>query len=385
MTLHNSLKTVYDQIPSLPSGLAQTSSPSAHTATTTCVPSGGMVEGEKSVHSQGEFGREQTSLGNATINMLPDDALLEIFYFYMNDWRALKSAWHTLVHVCQRWRYVVFGSPRSLNLRLVYSGNRPMSEMLDIWPSLPLLVTLPLMDWRSRLLFSEPCWYNIPAALDSEHRDRICEIDLYRVPGSHWDIFSAAMQKTFPELACLRIMVADYRAPVFPDSFLGGSAPNLRELCLRNSPFPGMKRLLLSSANHLADLSLMDIPHSGYISPEAMGTALSAMTRLETLLLQFSSPLSRPRPASRPRPPLTRPVLPALTHLGFRGAHEYLEVLVAHIDAPHLYNLLHRPCRKLQGIRSCGGFHSSSRRSVHTIPTARGSPSREAAQVGGPV
>jgi hypothetical protein len=30
------------------------------------------------------------------------------------------QAWHTLVHVCRKWRTVVLGSPRRLDLRLLY-------------------------------------------------------------------------------------------------------------------------------------------------------------------------------------------------------------------------------------------------------------------------
>ena len=57
------------------------------------------------------------------IDVLPDDVLLEIFDFYMNvdvfyEDKRETEAWQTLVHVCRRWRYLVFGSPRRLNLRL---------------------------------------------------------------------------------------------------------------------------------------------------------------------------------------------------------------------------------------------------------------------------
>jgi hypothetical protein len=49
-----------------------------------------------------------------TIGVLPDDVLLEIFYFCqaapmdkMDHWwekpEAVPRTWHTLVHVCQRW------------------------------------------------------------------------------------------------------------------------------------------------------------------------------------------------------------------------------------------------------------------------------------------
>jgi F-box-like len=45
--------------------------------------------------------------------MLPDDVLLEIFDFYVNKdkdkyYKNEIEAWQTLVHVCRRWRSVVF-------------------------------------------------------------------------------------------------------------------------------------------------------------------------------------------------------------------------------------------------------------------------------------
>jgi hypothetical protein len=67
-----------------------------------------------------------------------------------------------------------------------------------------------------------------------------------------------------------------------PDSFLGGSTPRLQYLSLDNIPFPGLPNLLLS-AIHLTNLFLVDIPLSGYFLPEAMLTALSALTSLEEL------------------------------------------------------------------------------------------------------
>ena len=77
--------------------------------------------------------------------MLPDDVLLEIFDLYVDeDLYEGESyeieVWQTLVHVCRRWRRVVFGSPRRLNLRLVWTPGTPARDMLDVWPSFPLLI-----------------------------------------------------------------------------------------------------------------------------------------------------------------------------------------------------------------------------------------------------
>jgi hypothetical protein len=70
-----------------------------------------------------------------------------------------------------------------------------------------------------------------------------------------------------------------------------------------------------------------------------MATALTAMTRLETLNLEFCSPRSLPSSESRPLPPPTRFVLPALTQLIFGGVYKYLEDLLSRIDSPLLYHL----------------------------------------------
>jgi len=106
---------------------------------------------------------------------------------------------------------------------------------------------------------------------------------------------------------------------------------------LESCSFPGIQTLLLSVSD-LVTHSLTDIPDSGYISPQAMVTALSVTNRLESLCLGFRSPRSQPDQANRPPPPLVRLVLPALIKLEFQGVHEYLEDLVAEIDAPLLGN-----------------------------------------------
>jgi hypothetical protein len=104
---------------------------------------------------------------------------------------------------------------------------------------------------------------------------------------------------------------------------------------LEGIPFPDLPKLLLS-ATHLVDLSLSNIPHPGYILPEAVVTCLSALINLEGLHLDFQLAQSYPdRKTLRPRP-LTRAVLPSLTTYGFGGVSEYLEDFVALIDAPRL-------------------------------------------------
>ena len=183
---------------------------------------------------------------------------------------------------------------------------------------------------------------NVIAAL--EHSDRICQIQIYlnwystRKIEKLW----TAMQVPFPELTALFLIhkVHEFSSymPVLPDSFLHGSAPRLRYLVLKSIPFPGIPKLLLS-ATHLVQLRLWNIPHSAYISPEAMVTCLSALTSLERLQLGFKSPQSCPDLKTRPPFLPTRFVLPTLAKISFKGANEYLEQFLARIDARQVYML----------------------------------------------
>ena len=164
---------------------------------------------------------------------------------------------------------------------------------LDVWPALPLIIEGDLALSSS----------NIVAAL--EQSDRVCRVYL---PLTNQVL--TPMQVPFPKLTVLQLWSND-ETPVIPDSFLGGSAPRLQYLNMNSIPFPGLPKLLLS-ATHLTHLHLDCIPHSGYISPQAMVTPLSVLSSLRTLYLRFQSPQSRPDWESPSLPPPRRPILPAL-------------------------------------------------------------------------
>ena len=272
--------------------------------------------------------------------MLPDDVLLEIFHFHVDEawneghksWsedgdKRVMKAWQSLVHVCRRWRSIVFGSPRCLDLQLVCSAKTPARDTVEVWPALPLLIR----EFDEDGVGVD----NIVALL--ERSDLVRQIDLWFDSSSQLEDLSEAMQVPFPELTHLDLRHFDEMEPVVPlsDLFFGGSAPRLRSLILDRIPYPGLPKLLLS-ATYLTFLHLTHIPHSGYISPEAMIACLSTLTSLERLSLQFESPPPRPYWESRHLPPLTRTVLPVLDHFWFKGVCEYLEYLVARIDAPRL-------------------------------------------------
>ncbi len=145
------------------------------------------------------------------------------------------------------------------------------------------------------------------------------------------------MQVSFSQLTSLSLFSdgETETPPVVPDSFLGGSAPHLQYFGLRGIPFPGLPKLLLS-VTHLVTLYLYNIPHSGYIPPEAMAALLPVLSSLESLFLRFRSPQSFPDWESRRLPPSKRSVIPALTYFDFKGVIEYLEDLMTYTDAPQL-------------------------------------------------
>ena len=178
---------------------------------------------------------------------------------------------------------------------------------------------------------------NIIAALG--HNDRICrlKLSLLKLSLVSKEKVFATIQQPSPALTLLELTHGDGISPVDADLFLGGSAPpHLQSLKFIGIPIPGLPKLLLS-ATHLVHLSLSNIPHSGYFSPEAMVICLSMLTRLEILYIGFKSP--RSRPDRRYPPPRTRTILPVLTELCLYGVSEYLEDFVARIDAPLLNKL----------------------------------------------
>ena len=211
----------------------------------------------------------------APIDILTDDALLAIFDLYVEapDDLSLASkeeieAWQTLVHVCRRWRNLVFGSPRRLNLRLVCTYRTHVKNTLDVWPPLPLCI----YGFNNRpAKNADDIQDDILTALG--HSDRIRQVVIRHFKRRELMEAWAAMGVPFPELTDLCFRVLDEWTPTVPDSFLGGSAPLLRNLELESFPFPGLPKLLLSATN-LVTLLLLYIPDSGYFPPETMATCL---------------------------------------------------------------------------------------------------------------
>ena len=276
-----------------------------------------------------------------TVTALPDDVLIEVFGFCVDvdedvdegcngdGDRLRQDRWLTLVHVCRRWRYVVFASSRGLDLQLFCNPDK-LVKASDIWPDLPIVI---YAFNRARKL---PGVASIIATL--KQPNRVCKICIDGIPNSLLKRF-AAMSPRFPVLTNLKLLSMSRNVPILPDSFLGGSAPHLQHLWLHGVPSPALPKLLLS-ATSLVKLRLWNLPPSGYISPEAIVNSLSALAKLKSLHLGFRSPRSQANQQGRPPPPMTRVVLPALTELWFTGDNEYLEDTLPRIDTPLLCDVL---------------------------------------------
>ena len=277
-----------------------------------------------------------------TFSILPDDVLLQIFDFCRVGHNPLGSPfhpvleWRRLVHVCQRWRQIMFSSPRRLDLYLICTCGTPVRRNLGFWPAFPILIDYVNYPNYGGNIFSSTDEDNIIAAL--EHPDRVRCLKL-PVTGLLLGKVAAVAQEPLPILTQLWLSSNDENIVVLPSTFLGRFAPCLQEIQLEGIPFPTLPALL-SSATNLVILHLHRIPHSGYIPPEVMVASLATLTRLSDLSLEFQSSASRPDPGGRRRAASqTRAVLPALTSFEFRGASEYLEDLVAQIDAPRLSSI----------------------------------------------
>ena len=272
---------------------------------------------------------------STTIHILPDNVLLEVFDFYQyssdNTGRAVWK-WHLLVHVCRRWRQIVFASPHRLNLQILCTTGTRVRENLCIWPTLPIAIEYRYSERAIRPRGAED---NVIAAL--KHRDRICDVSL-DIQGSQLAKVATVMKKPFPVLTRLHVTSDpdDRNVPILPREFLGRSAPCLQKITLSGIPYPTLPKLLLSTSNLVA-LELRRIPPTGYISPLVIATCLAALPKLDAFDIQFQSATLH---HERIFPPVTRDVLPSLTAFTFKGASEYLEDLVARIDSPQLDRIL---------------------------------------------
>ena len=182
----------------------------------------------------------------AIVEILTDDILLEVFDWYrqtlLEQWTNTWK-WVTLVHVCSRWRQIVFGSPCRLDLWLPCTYGTPVRKRLDCWPSLPIFI-----KYWANLEFRPPSSEdedNLIAAL--ERPDRVRRIQL-AVTSSQLEKVAERMQMAFTGLTSLSLWLAKGTTPTLTKTFLAVcSSPRLRDISLVGVPLPRLPQLLAST------------------------------------------------------------------------------------------------------------------------------------------
>ena len=241
---------------------------------------------------------------------------------YKAESSIFGQRWVRLLHVCRRWRSIVFSAPLLLDLNIHLKCRTPMREVtvLDNWPALPIAIGAGGVDHE--------IVENIISAF--EYEDRVSQISVHSRSNNVLETIVEAMKHPFPMLTRLSINSADQTGMVLPDSLIGGCAPRLRSLRLQNVAFPALPKLLLS-ATGLVNLSLSHANISQWISYGAMFDCLSLLTGLELFRLEFKSRYYSHRENQGLHQ--TRAVLPHLTALHFQGPTKYFDSLFPAIDA----------------------------------------------------
>ncbi|KAH8984721.1 hypothetical protein EDB92DRAFT_2116998 [Lactarius akahatsu] len=259
--------------------------------------------------------------GRVTVEELSDNVLLKIFRYYLD---VSPRHWPKLVHICHRWRRIVFASQQTLHLRMFCAHGRPVLKILRCYPTLPIAV-----QYGGCLELDPPAPEdegNIVAAL--KQSNRVSSINL-TVTSSLLEKLSS-IKRPFSELEDLVLLSQDGFRLTLSSAFRWG--PHLRCLHSTRIVIPALPQLLYSSRD-LVDLQLHEGLYPRELSPEALANALSRMAQLRSLSLHFLSTTDYLAPPPQFR---ERFFLPALTRLNFRGISEYLKDLVARIDAPRL-------------------------------------------------
>jgi hypothetical protein len=182
-----------------------------------------------------------------TIGELSDKVLLNIFCYFLD---VSPRHWPTLVHICRKWRGVVFASQQDLRLRLVCTHGVHVSKTLECWPALPIVVQyggFPKLEPPSPEDDD-----SIIAALKLS--SRICSISL-TVTGPLLEKLTV-VSEPFSNLEEIALLSQDTAQLTLPSTFQWG--PRLRRLYLTRIAFPSNPWPLISS-RVLVDIRLHGI------------------------------------------------------------------------------------------------------------------------------
>ncbi|KAH9992553.1 hypothetical protein BJV74DRAFT_400624 [Russula compacta] len=187
-----------------------------------------------------------------TYYILDNDSLLKIFYHCRpllleednadsydriserQNW-VRERWWYKLVHVCRRWRYLIFASASRLGLCLVYAHATPVTDMLAYLPLLPLIIDYVHQDPSREMTVED----EEGLLLALQHHHRVSRIRLW-APSSNLRKLVVALDREFQMLEYLYIepLTEDGKTLILPKTF---KAPHLRQVVLRNvTCYPGM-------------------------------------------------------------------------------------------------------------------------------------------------
>ena len=184
----------------------------------------------------------------ASIHILDDDSLLNVFYLYRpfllgededEDDRLAGGRggwvrgrwWYNLSHVCQRWRNAILGSASYLGVSLVCTNGTPVADMLAHSPPLPFVTDYRLDKDDGITVEDEE-----GAILALKQYDRVRRVRLL-MPVTGLQKLIVAMIDEYPILEYLIIGHQERDTSsilIFPETF---QAPHLRHLTLLALPF----------------------------------------------------------------------------------------------------------------------------------------------------
>lgn len=276
-----------------------------------------------------------------TINHLPDELLVEIFDFYRQvivqsyhlwpterTWWSITLEWFELIHVCKRWRTIMFASASRLGLCLILTpekGGNMKTILSRHFPPLPIEIHYyrPVKTKDiGRML----------AAL--KRPDRIRRIYLI-ASTALLNRFFKATKGAFPALETLELGDQNSKELKIPATFLKGPDLHLRSLKLHSISLPSASvSRLLSSTPALTNLYL--VIDTDVSPPPAMSFLLSHLHGLPCLhhldleIKGFTDILVQPAE------PEEFSSFSKLTTFRYHGHSTFLNTLLARFAAPSL-------------------------------------------------
>jgi hypothetical protein len=283
----------------------------------------------------------------ASIDILDDDSLLNMFYLYRpfllgeddDDETRLFGGdegwgrghwWFKLSHVCQRWRNIILASSSYLGLCLICTKGTPVADMLAHSPPLPLVVDYNYEDFNMTTDDEE----GLILALEQRDRVRRIRLEIY-MPNSQRLI--GAISEEYPILEYLIIITPDRPCLALPETL---QAPHLHHLVLSGFALPIGCRLLTTAVGLVTLVLIITTPFT-YFQPNTLLQWISFMPQLETLVIRFffTDPSRTIERQLTLMPIITSITLPNLRWFWFQGADAYLEAIVCRMSTPRLEKL----------------------------------------------